>query len=117
MNAIMNYCNDVVMTEAFWRAQMRGRVFPQLCDFPPSVSAEVAERLYLAPLRSLCMGCNNPENSRNAPPHHRHLKNDTGTLQRGPLEVTEYSQETDTASFLTSGGDAWAAALLLEEVL
>ncbi|KPI85968.1 hypothetical protein ABL78_4970 [Leptomonas seymouri] len=96
--------SDAVMAEAFRRAQMRGHVFPQTCDFPPSVSSSVVEMTYLAPLKAVSGASGAPSRAE-----------DTPVLQRGPLEMTAFSRETDDASFLTNGGDAWAAILLLEE--
>lgn len=99
----MSFTFDAVAQEAFRRAQIRGHVFPEACDFPPSISRDVVELTYLAPLRAL-------NNSVTTP-----LKVKMPVLQRGPLELTAYSREMDDASFATNGGDAWAAVLLLEE--
>ncbi|KPA83337.1 hypothetical protein ABB37_02992 [Leptomonas pyrrhocoris] len=95
---------DAVMTEAFRRAQMRGRVFPQTCDFPPSVSTDELERTYLPPLHALC-----------GAPVSSQQKADNPVFHCGPMELTAFPRDTDDASFLTNGGDAWAAVLLLEE--
>ncbi|GET90871.1 hypothetical protein, conserved [Leishmania tarentolae] len=95
---------DDVMTEAFRRAQIAGRVFPLLCDFPPSVPRDVAEIKYLMPLRELS------EAGRGGTPMH------TVPLWCGPLEVTGFSEsieDEEESLFMTYGGDAWATALLL----
>jgi hypothetical protein len=101
---------DEAMREAFRRAQMRGRVFPQVCDFPPSVSADAVEQLYLPSVRA----CNSSSSSYPAttPPNMG-----ISPVRRGPLEMTEFSREGDDAAFLTNGGDAWAAVLLLHRGL
>lgn len=100
----MSIPNDDVMREAFRRAQMRGLAFPQLCDFPPSVSRERVEIAYLAPLRRL-IGATTA--SASTTPSLARLP----AVQYGPLEYTTFSTATDTPSFVTSGGDAWAAVV------
>ncbi|KAG5496715.1 hypothetical protein JIQ42_03547 [Leishmania sp. Namibia] len=94
---------DDVMTEAFRRAHMAGRVYPQLCDFPPSVPGEVVERKYLLPLRAL-----GGDGSRGA--------STCAALWCGPLEVTGFSdlmEDEKESLFMTHGGDAWAAPLFV----
>ncbi|KAG5472483.1 hypothetical protein LSCM1_03882 [Leishmania martiniquensis] len=94
---------DDVMTEAFRRAHMAGRVYPQLCDFPSSVPEDVVEREYLMPLRAL-----SGDGSGGASTH--------AALRCGPLEVTGFSNvmEDEAESLLvTHGGDAWAAPLFV----
>lgn len=92
------------MTEAFRRAQMAGRVFPQLCDFPPSVPRDVAELKYLMPLRAFS------EVRRGSAPTH------AAPLWCGPLELTGFSdsmEDEEESLFMTYGGDAWSAALFV----
>lgn len=101
---------DAVMSEAFRRAQMSNRVFPQLCDFPPSVPRDVVELKYLMPLRAL---------SGEGPSGARALSR-ASPAHCGPLEVTGYADPAHEAggggapSLLTHGGDVWAAALYVE---
>ncbi|AIO00481.1 hypothetical protein LPMP_302580 [Leishmania panamensis] len=95
---------DEVMTEAFRRAQMAGRVFPQLCDFPSSVPGDVVQLTYLKPLRAL-----NGDDRGGAPMH-------AAPLLCGPLEVTGFfdpMEDEEESLLMTYGGDAWASALFV----
>lgn len=92
--------DPAILTEAFRRAQIGGRLFPVLCDFPPFVSADEVERVYLPAL-------------------YRDGAARGAMVEVSPIRVTTETtaERSHEAPLLTYAGDGVAAAHPLAERL